>query len=72
MRKPRATKFTPSQIELVTQFAEYAFDHPRLLFYEIARKVLPKGWKTEDQHILTNAWSLVSWESGISCSNFPA
>lgn len=46
MPKPRPVKLTPEQVEIVAQFADYAFEHPLLSFDEVVRKVLPKGFGT--------------------------
>jgi len=47
-KKRKRTRVTliHEQLELVAQFADYTFDHPRLSFDEVARKVLPKGFGT--------------------------
>jgi len=46
MPKPRAPKLTLAQVEIVAQFADFAFDYPGLSFDAVARKVLPKGFGT--------------------------
>ena len=44
MPKPKTPTLTAAQIELVAQFADYAFDHPGQSFDEIVRRVLPRGF----------------------------
>ena len=46
MPKSKPANLTPAQVEVVAQFADYAFDHPRQSFDEVARKVLPNGFGT--------------------------
>jgi hypothetical protein len=37
---PRRAALSVAQLELAAQFADYSFDHPKLSFDQVAKKVL--------------------------------
>jgi len=43
MSKKRTSRLTTEQIEIVAQFADYAFDYPRLSFDAVVKKIMPQG-----------------------------
>ncbi|HXX19878.1 MAG TPA: hypothetical protein VEJ46_10785 [Candidatus Acidoferrum sp.] len=44
MPNRRSRELTPAQVEIIDQFADYAFDYFDKCFDEVVRKVLPKGF----------------------------